>query len=167
MRETMGSTWIFQLVFVFILLFVSFLTVTISYSKSFKVRNEMTSIIEKYGGYNSTSKKIIDTYIQANGYRNMGKCMFNEGENMIGIDTLSEGAHPIQLNAVNRKNKYYYCVKKERINNGAISDVYYEVTLFYKFNLPIMGNIATFRIRGKTTDMTKPKTDLFTYMGVE
>ena len=171
MRETTGSTWTFQLVIVFIFLFVSFLTVTISYAKSFKVRNEMTSIIEKYGGYNTTSREIIDSYIEANGYRNMGRCIYNEGDNMIGIDSLSPGTPVIQITSANKKKEFYYCVKKERIYNGTISNVYYEVTLFYKFNLPglggaLGGNMGTFRIRGKSTDMTSPRNDLFKMMGV-
>ena len=48
MKEVYGSTWTLQLMIGFILLFVAFLTLTITYSKVFKLKNEVLSIIEKY-----------------------------------------------------------------------------------------------------------------------
>ncbi len=159
MRETIGSTWTFQLIFGFILLFVSFLTVTISYSKSFRIRNEMTSIIEKYGGFNAKSIGIINGYIKSVGYRNTGKC--GSGDEILGIDNY-ENTKP-RTSDYSDSKRYLYCVKKEKVDNGTVSDVYYEVILFYKFDLPIIGDISTFKVRGKTTDMTNAKNDLFSF----
>ena len=63
MRESIGSTWILQLIIVFILLFVSFLTLSLSYSKSYKVKNETLSVIEKYEGLTQDSVSIINNYL--------------------------------------------------------------------------------------------------------
>ena len=154
MRETIGSTWIMQLMFGFILLFVSFLAITISYSKSFRIKNELTSIIEKYGGYNSTSSKIIGDYVRGLGYYNRGRCP----ERSLGVSDLSTGK-PVEVSG---SGLYYYCIKKEVVGNKSISNIYYEVTTFYKFNLPIVGDITTFSVKGKTTDLTDYRgTDCF------
>ena len=152
MRESIGTTWVMQLMFGFILLFVSFLAVTISYSKSFKIKNEITSIIEKYGGFNNYSYNIINGYLQSVGHFNDGKCTSEKNSNILGVNNLSVGSKPEE--AVPNK-RYYYCVKKEQVNTSGISNIYYEITTFYKFNLPVVGNITTFSIKGKTTDLTK------------
>ena len=50
MREVSGSTWVFQLMIIFILIFACFLCLVINYSKAYRVKNEVLSIIEKYEG---------------------------------------------------------------------------------------------------------------------
>ena len=50
MRESIGGTWITQLVIVMMFVFVAFLALSVNYSKAFRVKNQMISIIEKYGG---------------------------------------------------------------------------------------------------------------------
>ena len=160
MKESISSTWMFQLMFGFILLFVSFLTVTISYSKAFRVRNEITSIIEKYSGYNSSSSRIVNNYIKSIGYTNKGNC--GDGDNIIGVDNLDSTASAPNKSSYSPNKKYYYCIRKESVpsTNNSVSNTYYEVILFYKFDIPVVGEIATFKIKGKTSDLTV-KNDLF------
>ena len=67
MRQAIGSTWILQLVIVFILIFVAFLALSINYTKAYKIKNELLSIIEKYEGVNSGengSISIINNYLK-------------------------------------------------------------------------------------------------------
>ena len=160
MRESIGSTWVMQLMFGFILLFVSFLAITISYSKSFRIKNEITSIMEKYGGYNNSSHQIIRNYVKSLGYTNKGICYDSKdavnGIQTFGIDNLDNGL-PDPVNSTKASKRYYYCVKKMSVKQNAVSNIYYEVTTFYKFNLPILGDISTFSVKGKTTDLTDYK----------
>ena len=146
MRESFGSTWTMQLMFGFTFLFVSFLAITISYSKAFRVRNEVISIIEKYGGISDRSSQTIANYVRSSGYRTQGRCNAEAGKLVYGIT--SDG----DLQEANG-GLYLGCIKKDKINNNAISNVIYEVTMFYKFNLPIVGDVTTFVIKGKTTDL--------------
>ena len=148
MKDVYGSTWTLQLVFGFILLFVAFLTLTISYSKVFRMKNEVITIIEKYGGYNAQSAEIINNYLSSSGYQNTGRC---ENKHTLGVTSL-DGTP----SSVNNGTRYAYCVSKEEANNDALSDVNYEVVLFYKFNIPILGDIASFTVKGKTADMVNP-----------
>ena len=146
--------------FGFIILFVSFLAITISYSRAFKIKNDVTSIIEKYGGFNDTALKKINHYISQSKYRATGSC--NPGPNEIGVNNLNANGKADLENGIDEEthtsmgNRYYYCIKKYDVKGTAISNVYYEVTMFYHFNLPIIGDAATFRIKGKTTDMVNP-----------
>ena len=72
MREVSGSTWVFQLMIIFILIFACFLCLVINYSKAYQVKNEMLSIIEEYEGVSSTSEEIINNYLQGNAYLAVG-----------------------------------------------------------------------------------------------
>ena len=54
MRESIGSSWIFLIVISFTLIFAGFLVMALSYSKTYKIKNELTSIIEKYEGLTET-----------------------------------------------------------------------------------------------------------------
>ena len=45
--------------------------------------------------------------------------------------------------------KYYYCVKKYK---GANTSKYYQVTVFYKFNLPVVGDASRFSVKGTTSN---------------
>ena len=50
MKESIGNVWLFSIVLVFILIFAAYLTVTLNYSKAFKLKNEVLTIIEKKKG---------------------------------------------------------------------------------------------------------------------
>ncbi|MBQ9834216.1 MAG: hypothetical protein IJO33_03390 [Bacilli bacterium] len=153
MKDVYGSTWTLQLMIGFILLFVAFLTLTISYSKVFSMKNEVISILEKYRGYNDTSSTLINNFLRNSNYTTTGTCFDDENpvENpMLAVDNLA--ANP---NVANEGDRYLFCIEQERKEGfkDTLTRVNYEVTLFYRFNLPIIGNIATFRVKGKTTDM--------------
>lgn len=144
MRESIGSTWILQLIVVFILLFVGFLTLSLGYSKSYKVKNETMSIIEKYEGLTEEAVKIINNYLKNSAYSAKGKC---EDSTWYGVSDLSV----TQLEEVQTDKKYYYCVKKRISKNNKY---YYEINTFFQFNLPIVGNFTSFTIEGSTADIT-------------
>ena len=51
MRESIGGLWLFSIVITFIVLFVSFLAYSISYTRAFKVKNEIINYIERAEGF--------------------------------------------------------------------------------------------------------------------
>ena len=148
MREAFGTTWSFQLIIIFILIFACFLSLVISYSRAYTLKNEMLTIIEKYEGVSKDSSnyegsaKIINNYLNQNSYQTMGKCYVN-GENWIGALDLDN----VSFEAATPGTEYYYCFKETKSTNNTI---YYNVRLFYKFNLPVLGDITTFKIEGQT-----------------
>ena len=156
MRQAIGSTWILQLVIVFILIFVAFLALSINYTKAYKIKNELLSIIEKYEGVNSGengSISIINNYLRYNSYGTKGTCE-NEGFGATSLDSNT-------LVEADEKTKYYYCVKKVNTSNLTFEDrASYEIETFFKFNLPLLGDIFTFRVTGKTIDINWPDDDI-------
>lgn len=133
MRESIGTTWTFGLVLTFILLFSAFLSLAINYSRVFKVKNETLSILEKYEGYTTTSRDIINKYLKYSGYNGTGSCPTGyAGESSLDNKGLN----------MTTSKKNAYCIKQ----NGN----QYDIILFFNFNLPIFGQLGGFNIAGQT-----------------
>lgn len=149
MRESVGSTWLFGIVLAFTLIFSGFLVLALSYSKAYKLKNEVTSMIEKYEGLTKTdthsnggSIKIINQYLQNTGYKTKGHC-----ENgAYG----SEDLNSYNLVPAQSGKTYYYCISYK---TDIDCDTIFNVTLFYNFNLPILGGLNKYNVSGQTTSI--------------
>lgn len=151
MRESIGSAWIYGLVLTFTLIFAGFLVLALSYSKAYKLKNEMTSMIEKYeglttmGAYNNGgSIKIINQYLQNSGYNTKGTCQSGD---YASDDLTSYVLVPAQDN-----KPYYYCVS---YNTNRECRTLFRVTLFYNFNLPVLGHLRQYMVSGQTNEIYK------------
>lgn len=143
MRAASGGTWLIQLMILFILLFAGYIILTIEYSKNVKVKNEMISIVEKYDGLNDKSIVLLNNYLISAGYNTLGKC--DVGDGIYGALDLQGD----ELEETESNSRYYYCVKKYK---GANTSYYYQMTVFYRFNLPIIGDVSRFTIKGTTAN---------------
>lgn len=152
MRETIGTTWIFQLVIAFILIFASYLAIMTNYAKAFKSKNEVVSIIEKYEGLTSGGLKgigIVNNYLSASGYHSKGACTAGY-YGAVRLDDFTPSAFEYVDN--NNNKKYYYCVQKVTFTGTKVKS-YYNVVLFFNLDLPVLGQLFTFRATGSTTEL--------------
>lgn len=149
MRQTIGGTWLLQLMIVFILLFVGFIILTLNYSKTIKIKNETISMMEKYEGLNEQSIGLVNNYLASSNYKVTGLCSSDDTSGVYGAYDLSATT----LEQAQAGKKYYYCVKKYK---GTNTTYYYQISLFYKFNLPVIGETSSFVIKGTTTNF-QPK----------
>lgn len=148
MRETIGGTWITQLVIVMMFVFVAFLALSINYSKAFRVKNQVISIIEKNEGIDNETIKMINNYLRNNNQVQTGKCP----SGYYGVN-LSSNTYEL----ANNSKKYSYCFAKISSKTLNFSKrAYYDIKLFLKFNLPVVGDIYTFKIDGETKDVSYP-----------
>ena len=156
MRTSTGSIWLIGLVVTFMLIFVSFLSLTISYNKVFKIKNEVLTFIEKYEGLKDGDKgsiQLINNYLTYNNYNAMHYCSVGD----YGSRNLSS----TNLELVsNKKEKYYYCISKKNTKQSNMPKLKdrakYTVKFFYKLNLPVIGDILTFDVVGETIDINYP-----------
>lgn len=92
MKESISNFWLLSIVLIFILIFAAYLTVTLNYSKAFKIKNEVLSIIEKRNGITddqvvkgvqskmgagtvmvpNSAQGTINAFLQASGYGTKG-----------------------------------------------------------------------------------------------
>ncbi len=146
MREASGTTTTMKMALAFTILFSAFLAIAITYNKAFKIKNESLTILEKYEGVSNTSINILNNYLKNNGYNSKGRCKENE----FGIASLDNDYYE----KVNSNTDYYYCLSYNCSNNTCKitnnNQIYYRFKLFFKFNLPFLGDLTTFNIDGET-----------------
>ena len=157
MRQTIGSMWIFQLVIFFILIFAAYLALTINYSKAFRVKNEVLSIIEEGQGLTDSSINLINDYLQTSAYNEAGRCIMSSAGQTYGATSLSGGVQSLSLiDQSNASDKFYYCVTiVTNYHSYFTTRSYYKVKLFFRFDLPIIGQIATFDVDGQTSEIDR------------
>ncbi len=146
MRQTFGGTWLMQLMILFILLFVAFIVLSLNYSKTVRIKNQVIGIIEKYEGLNDKSLEIVNSYLVSTNYGVTGVCTKDSSQQgLYGALSLDNNS----LEEARPNVKYYYCIKKYR---GANTSRYYQLTVFYKFNLPVVGDRGRFMVKGTSTN---------------
>ncbi|MFR5856374.1 MAG: hypothetical protein ACLUFU_01015 [Bacilli bacterium] len=141
MREVSGSTWVFQMMILFILIFACFLALILNYNKAYRVKNNMISIIETSEGITEKSLGLINNVLRGEGYNNTGYCPVNDG-NWYGATDLTGNYEEAK-----DKTRYLFCFKRFKTSEN---DVYYEIKVFYEFTLPFLGPIGIFPISGRT-----------------
>ena len=158
MKTSIGGAWIFQLVIVFMLLFVSFLVVSLNYSKTFRLQNEVVDIIERSEGLTdqiSTDGRsdggiqLIANYLTYSGYNVKGYCQ----DGYYGAISLDgNGSDDFEL--AKSDTKYYYCFRKQIVYFDKKTNMaYYDIDMFFSFDLPVLGNLFTFRVSGQTLEI--------------
>lgn len=140
MKEVTSSTWSFQMILLFILIFACFLSLVLTYSKAYAIKNKMLTIIEQHEGIDVDAANLINSYATGENYKTTSKCPTEEG--WMGAINMKGDYETVKENS-----RYYYCFQETEASNGRI---YYNVRLFYNFNLPFLGDIATFKINGET-----------------
>lgn len=161
MRETIAGVWLYGIIFAFILMFAGYLAVSVKYSEAFKIKNDMLWIIESHNGLGVNNGKIastfhhgvelrghfgglngINVYLLGAHYDAKGYCPNDTGwRGVKSLDTEKDTSEPVK-----KSSRYYWCFRKNKINGSS----YYSIRIFFKFNLPVIGDIVTFHIDGTT-----------------
>lgn len=156
MREAMGGTWLFSIVLIFIVLFASFLAISINYSRAFSVKNEILNYIERNQGftyshdrtYNCTDSSTqcqIQKYLKATSY---------------WISDATNIKCPDVFNTVYGRRTYAkdggYCVKRTCTSGG----YYYTVSTFVRIELPLVRSSFNVPITGQTMNIYEDYSNL-------
>ena len=154
MRQTIGGTWVFALVIIFTMIFASYIALTINYSRSFRVKNEVLSIIEKSQGFTNEGVSLINNYLSQSGYKTLGKCRKQTGQVVYGVKSISGMASSATVEKAQDDVYYFYCFSKvSSYHSYYKTRAYYRVTLFFHFDLPLLGDISTFEVDGQTSEI--------------
>lgn len=160
MRESIGGLWLFSIVITFIVLFVSFLAYSISYTRAFKVKNEIINYIERAEGFTvHVGGQTIDN-IPYEELRNMS---LSKDKTVSTVDIQAYvqiqniGYNYSIANQVDCSQYGYghnqvggYCIKKYCPSNENGQKVYYKITTFIAFKIPVLNFIFKVPISGET-----------------
>ena len=151
MKETIGSTWLTGIIITFIAIFSAFLAYSISYTKAFRVKNEILNIIEKNEGFTTSSNQLDnisdaqlskDTSTEGTAFRFIKSIGYNY--------TKIESINPCSANDTGTMQKGGYCLAKYCQSNGEITKVYYKVTTYISLSIPVINIGITLPVSGET-----------------
>lgn len=144
MREAIGHTYVLGIVITFVAIFTIIFASSISYTKAFKARNRIISIIERNADtllqenfnkhFNDVVITEIDKTLSEVGYRVVGNQGYQTCENHSG-GTL-----------INGRSNYRYCLYQHTTPKGT----YYSVVAYMYFEFPVIGSNIEIPIYGET-----------------
>lgn len=153
MKESLGNAVIYNIVIVFVIVFIGLFVTSTTYSKGYKIKNRMIKIIEQdyQNGENETAMMShIEDELSNLGYRiSSGTCKTRTtSNNSLSVEKYSS-------------KKYKVCFEKlQRTSSSgsstsyAVNGVYYRVTAYMYLDIPLINQFAEFPIYGETKTFT-------------
>ena len=132
MREATGNALLTMMITSIVAVIMIFFVGSISYSKSYKIKNYIVNEIEENKGWDTTLQEQVDSYMKEVGYnvrKDDYKC--SRVKNI-----------PTNCSYINTQSNYDYCVYS--------CGNYYKVVTFMKFEFPVVGNLVKFEVKGET-----------------
>lgn len=133
MKESISNSYVFMIVLTIIGLCSIIVISSLSYSKTFKIKNRMIEIIEKYQTFDDEVEAEIDQLLKQTGYpyaKNGDACPVGRGNNIAGMSDKDTG-----YQSINDIKNYKYCIYKYDTAKGS----YYSVVTYMSFELPLIG----------------------------
>lgn len=143
MREAISDSYIFAIVITIIGVCSIIIISSLSYSKTYKIKNRIVEIIEKYQTYDDIVETEIDQFLKEAGYKirnDSSHCPQGRGPKVTGYDSGYE--------AINTLNNYKYCIYRYNTVKGP----YYSVVAYMAFEFPLISDFIKleFPIYGDT-----------------
>lgn len=150
MRDAFGGTFMFKLMIIFIVFYVSFMTIAVSYAKTFKMKNGVINILEQYQNVEGTQlMSKVDSYLSNQAY--------NYGEN----DSVSNNC---KMNSGSTFTDNGACIVKYGLGGNSY---YYDVTVYMVISFPLFNQDFVIPVTGETTTIKGSSTSMNTIVGGE
>ena len=149
MRDAVGGVFIMQAIFIFMIIVNCFLAFSVNYTKAFRAKNEIRSIIEKNEGLTCSALCQIDDFLNENKY--------TLGEPY--ADWCRQNDYSV---ATNNNQTPLFCYKIDKVdaagtsaNKKAYKGAYYTIATFVNINIPIFDRVfeiagGMFKVQGET-----------------
>ena len=148
MRDAIGGTFSITAIVIFLIIVNCFLAFSVNYTKAFRAKNEVRSIIEKYEGLSCDALHSASDVLAKNKYRIMDESVtWCETH---GWEVARYGGTPL----------FCYKIQKADIAGGQASNklykgAYYTVLTFVNLDIPIfrklyIGAAGVFQVKGET-----------------
>jgi len=170
MRESFGGSFLLSISITFIVLFASFLAISINYSRAFTVKNEIISIIENKQGFRGAS-----TYSPSSCNDESTECEILKYLSRVGYSINSTSTSPVYCpdeynigGARQQVRNGGYCIKLICTMSGTGRNAvgtnygsgYYVVTTFVRIEFPIIWTGINIPITGQTMTLYYNSTSL-------
>ena len=146
MRESIGSTALYNIIITFLSIIFALILGTIIYYQAFKVNKNLVNIIQKYEGYNDLAVAEIETSLSSIGYmrRNLGDCPTRHGSSLVNNSS----------NPSARKSQFPYCVY--RFSTSGTKYYSFGVLSYIVIDIPLIDvSMLKFGVYSKTDQLYK------------
>lgn len=154
MKEAIGGTWIFGLVIFFIAFFTAFISISLNYSKCYKLKDEIIATIQRNNGVSDATLREINRYMGSIGYRSTGNCLSKTKAEacLSGFNYATNSDTIVPTSNLEHAN---YCIAKRKSppSPDGFDTAYYYVKVFFKFDLPLIRNIFGLSIDGESATL--------------
>lgn len=136
MKDAFGGLFTIQLIVIFVIIINSYLAFSVNYTKAFRVKNEIRSIIEKQEGLTCDAIEQIDDLFERVKYRpNSG---FNSwcSKNGYEVQETDHGSFCWKFQKVDVTGNYE--------NNQIYKGGYYTIATFVNVDIPLVNKIYPF-----------------------
>lgn len=149
MRNAIGNALLVNIIIVFIVVMLGFLTGSLNYTKAYRIKNNLLNLIEREGTWNDDVKAEAEKLFGEIGYRvvknTSSKCVDRKGGG--------------EIVAGSAAGTYRYCVfkytKVDNINGFYVTN--YVVTTYMYFDIPLVSSILEFPVYGQTKNLYSKK----------
>lgn len=148
MSDATGQAGLLNIMLAIIAIIIVLLAGSISYSKSFRVKNRIIDIIEKHNVYNEDARTEIEQTLSKLGYRTSDRKDYN---------TLCEEVTGFQK-VTDKTSNYYYCVYKTNDSSEEKGIYTYKVVVYMYFDIPFLSNTIKIPVSGMTKTLYKDDT---------
>lgn len=142
MRDAFGSTFMLKLFIVFIVFYVMFMTIAVSYAKTFRIKNKVIDILEQnqYDYEDNRANNIkneIDDYLSDRAYK--------FGDNDAVRENCEKQIEDADLDIRDVFTENGACI----VPTSYDGDRYYRVTLYMVVTMPVLNYSAVFPMSGE------------------
>lgn len=147
MRDAFGSTFMFKLIIIFIVFYVSFMTIAVSYAKVFRVKNGIIDILEQYQ-YDSEGSRRQEVIDRVDNY--LKKFPYNEGNDYVKKMCISDSSNQndTQKTYDNKFTENGACIIRTDLGNNNVT---YKVVVYLVISFPVFQQKFVIPISGETT----------------
>lgn len=150
LRNSINGAWLFGIIITFMAIFIAYISISINYSKAYEMKTKMITIIEEYDGLNPSTVELLNKIAANYGYTKTNICKVENGQRLVGI---RDG-----VPTVNPTESQNICITRELKDGDDHTEkrYYYNLEVFFGFDLPLLGNLFTFRVSGETNAIYYP-----------
>ena len=143
MKDAIGGSLLLNIVVIFTSIIILFFVTMLAYTKAYKIKNRIIEVIEKNEKYDGiVTRTQLNDDLRRAGYITATKDEIDKKCNEKNLNSLAPG-----------ETGYLYCVYCKDYNEATgtcAQETTYEVVTYIHFNLPIIGNMMTFAVKGET-----------------
>ena len=143
MKDAIGGTFAITAIIIALIIIMCLMAFAVNYSKAFRVKDEIRSIIEKNDGLTESAEEQINEMARKYQYF-LNEDIYRKACEKLGYDTYTGGSN-------SSGSGVFFCIKCNYANNiekaekdSMYKGAYYSIVTFVNIDVPLINNVIPF-----------------------